>query len=240
LGLLKTRIGDGEESIDVMNRTQGNPDWSVLRPYGSSGTTCIVPNEVLGRWIEKTDYLGSRRRENYTGNVLIRYLCPANAIRGGWQTDGYYYGITAPDAWGKLGYDWKDAPNQGRGFSADLSGNELPNAPRVTFNIGAQYRVELPQGWDLMIRGDYYRQSDSWMRVYNLAPYDRLKGWDNANVSFTLTNPTSDFVVQAYVKNLFDDTPITDGYTGPDELSNFTNVFTLDPRIIGLSVRKTF
>jgi outer membrane receptor protein involved in Fe transport len=139
--------------------------------------------------------------------------------------------------------DWNpltDAPNGGRGFSADLSGNELPNAPHVTFNIGAQYRIDLPQGWDLMLRGDYYRQSDSWMRVYNYAPYDRLKGWGNANLSFTLTNPTSDLVVQAYVKNVFDDTPLTDGFTGPDEMGNATNVFILDPRIIGVSVRKSF
>ena len=92
----------------------------------------------------------------------------------------------------------------------------------------------------MTVRGDYYRQSDSWMRVYNNAPYDRLKGWDNANVSVTLSNSTSDLMVQVYVKNVFDDTPITDGFTGPDELGNFTNVFTLDPRIIGVSVRKSF
>nr|WP_316629235.1 TonB-dependent receptor [uncultured Brevundimonas sp.] len=240
LGLLKTRIGDGEQSIDVMNRTQGHDDWVVLRPYGSSPSTCIVPKEVIGRWIESTDYLGKNKRPNYTGNVLIRLLCPARAINGGFQTGGQYYNSRSPDEWGKLAYDWKDAPNQGRGFSADLSGNELPNAPRVTFNIGAQYRFELPRGWDFTVRGDYYRQSDSWMRVYNLAGYDRLKGWGNANLSLTLSNPASDFVIQAYVKNLFDDTPIVDGYTGPDELSNFTNVFTLDPRIIGASIRKSF
>lgn len=91
-----------------------------------------------------------------------------------------------------------------------------------------------------MVRGDYYRQSDSWMRVYNNAPYDRLKGWANANLSATLTNPTADFMVQVYVKNVFDDTPITDGFTGPDDLGNSTNVFTLDPRIIAVSVRKSF
>src|SRR3546814_2133522 len=33
------------------------------------------------------------------------------------------------------------APNMGRGFAADLTGNELPNAPRLTFNIGAQYTL---------------------------------------------------------------------------------------------------
>ena len=106
--------------------------------------------------------------------------------------------------------------------------------------IRDRYRIELPAGWDLMLRGDYYRQADSWMRVYNLRPYDRLEGWGNANLSMTLTNRTSDLVVQAYVKNVLDDTPITDGFTGPDDLGNATNVFTLDPRIIGVSVKKSF
>lgn len=90
-----------------------------------------------------------------------------------------------------------------------------------------------------MIRGDYHRQSDSYARVYN-SEYDRLKAWGNLNLSATLINPDKNIAVQVYVKNVLDDTPITDAYTGPDELGNFTNVFTLDPRIIGVSVRKTF
>src|SRR3546814_14968613 len=31
-GYLRTRIGKGAQSIDVMDRTQGNEDWVVLRP----------------------------------------------------------------------------------------------------------------------------------------------------------------------------------------------------------------
>lgn len=247
LGLLKTRVGDGEESIDVMNRTQGNEDWLVLKPWPGSPSTCIAPKDIVGRLSYGFDRLAPGQTPSAIGQLLMRTLCPSMYLGGSWVPGsgaGFNYADGRTDPWQAMyPISWNpltDAPNGSRGFSDDLSGNELPNAPRVTFNIGAQYRIELPQGWDVTLRGDYYRQSDSWMRVYNLAPYDRLNGWENANVSVTLANPAADLVVQAYVKNVFDDTPITDGFTGPDDLGNATNVFTLDPRIIGVSVRKSF
>src|SRR3546814_20064556 len=75
--------------------------------------------------------------------------------------------------------------NGGRGFFADLGGNELPNSPRLTFNLGAQYTAFIDGGdWELTFRGDYYRQSKSFARVYN-TEYDRLKAWDNLNLAVT-------------------------------------------------------
>lgn len=130
------------------------------------------------------------------------------------------------------------APNGGRGFGAPIGGNQLPNAPHFTFNIGAQYTFFFDD-WQLAIRGDYYRQSSSFARIYNTA-YDKLKGWGNGNVALTLSRPESDLQFQIYVKNILNKTPITDAFTGPDELGNFTNVFTLDPRIYGLNVKVGF
>src|SRR3546814_10720791 len=93
-----------------------------------------------------------------------------------------------------------DAPNGGRGFYADLEGNELPNSPRFTFNIGAQYTFFIDD-WNLTFRGDYYRQAKSYARVYN-TEYDRLRAWDNANLAVTLERPESQFAMQLYVKKL--------------------------------------
>lgn len=239
LGLLRTRIADGETSIDVMDRLQGHDDWMVMRPWPTSPSTCVVPKSIIGRFINNP----ATSRGN---NIFVKLMCPGpNVLAVDGSPPGFspgsFWGTLYGDQWGPLVYNpLTDGPNQGRGFSTDLSGNSLPNAPSVTFNIGAQYRLELPQGWDLTLRGDYYRQSDSWMRVYNHVDYDRLKGWGNANLSATLANPDSDLVVQVYVKNVFDDAPITDGFTGPDEIGNTTNVFTLDPRLIGVSIRKEF
>ena len=121
---------------------------------------------------------------------------------------------------------------------ADLGGNELPNSPNWTVNFGAQYTF-LVGGWDLTVRGDYYWQDRSYARIFN-TEYDQLKAWDNANISVSLENETQDLVFSAYVKNVFDKTPITDMFTNSDDTGLTANVFTLDPRLFAFSVTKKF
>ena len=64
--------------------------------------------------------------------------------------------------------------------------------------------------------------------------------WANVNISATLERPADGLVIQAYVKNLFDKTPITDAFTNSDDTGLTTNVFTLDPRLVAVSVSKRF
>ena len=89
------------------------------------------------------------------------------------------------------------------------------------------------------MRGDYYRQSESFARVYN-TEIDRLRAWDNVNAAINLTRPDDDFSLQLYVKNVFNDAPITDFFLNSDDTGLTANVFTLDPRIIGLSATVGF
>ena len=230
LGLLKTRVGDGEGSIDVMNRTQGNDDWMVVRPWLQVPSNCIAPREHV------ETILSSPLAESF-GVVALSALCSGS---NRWGTYDPNFNSILP-FWAFFGFTYdplNDAPNGGKGFAADLSGNELPNAPRVTANVGAQYTFHISD-WDLTVRGDYYRQSSSYFRVYN-TEYDRLKGWDNTNLSMTLENPSLNLTVQAYVKNVFDDAPIVDAFTNSDDSLLTTNVFTLDPRVMGLSLSKRF
>lgn len=230
LGLLKTRIGDGESSIDVMNRTQGNKDWMVLRPWMQVPSNCIAPTAHVETVLNSP-------LSSFIGFNSLAALC-GGALRIGSYDPGFNSDYPL---WMLYGFEYNpltDAPNGGRGFAADLSGNELPNAPRVTANIGAQYTFSL-DGWDMTLRGDYYRQSSSYFRVYN-TEYDRLKGWGNANISVTMENFSSNIIVQAYVKNILDDAPIVDAFTNSDDSLLTTNVFTLDPRVYGLSITKRF
>jgi outer membrane receptor protein involved in Fe transport len=246
LGYLRTRLKDGEQSIDVMNRTQGDPDWMVLRPWLQVPSNCVAPTVLVERILANPFPLQE---------VALASLCPGsnrvgtfNPAAPGRVPLSAFYGFTydpfAPYNPDTIGMNIADggsgAPNGGRGFYADLGGNELPNSPRVTFNLGAQYTFFIDDGdWELTFRGDYYRQSKSFARVYNTT-YDRLKGWDNVNVAMTLTRPADELTFQLYVKNLFNDAPITDFFTNSDDTGLSTNVFTLDPRIIGFSVTKSF
>ncbi|EJL37199.1 outer membrane cobalamin receptor protein [Caulobacter sp. AP07] len=229
-GYLKTRIGDGESSIDVMNRTQGNPDWMVLRPWLQVPSNCVAPTKYVQTIL-------SRPFPPEMTVVALQALC-GGSLRTGTFNPNFPSSVPF---WRLFGFNYDpltEAPNGGRGFKADLSGNELPNAPNWTANIGAQYTF-FRGPWSLTFRGDYYYQGSSYARVYN-TEYDRLKAWDNANLSVTLERPDQGLVFQAYVKNLFDKTPITDTFTNSDDTGLTANVFTLDPRLVAFSVSKRF
>ncbi len=234
LGYLDTEIGDGETSIDIMNRTQGiideetgEPKYVIVKPWVQLPSNCVIPAEYMALWLDFTD--------SYIG---YPFLC------GGVRGALLLFGNPPPDDPNFPGapYDPANYPelNGGAGILAQLGGNELPNAPHWTTNLGAQYSFDLPQEWRLTIRGDAYWQSQSWARVYNLDPYDKLHGWYNANVSMTVENEELGLTIEGYVKNLLNDTPITDAFLNSDDTALTTNVFVLDPRLYGLSIRKTF
>lgn len=230
LGLLKTKVGAGESSIDVMNRTQGNPDWMTIRPWVQVPSNCVAPKAYVETIM--TSPLGQALSAN-----ALAALCGGAARLGSY--DPNFPGLFP--FWAFFGITYNpltDAPNGGKGFSADLGGNELPNAPHVTANIGAQYTFHLAD-WDLTARGDYYRQSSSFFRVYN-TEYDRLKGWGNLGITVTLENAPLNLTAQFYVKNLLNKAPIIDAYTNSDDSMLTTNVFTLDPRIVGFNLSKRF
>ena len=230
-GYLHTEIGDGERSIDLMDRTQGGhqsfagfDEWTVLKPWIASSSNCVVPMEVLEAALSNGDGIGN-----------MMWLCPGGSYNGNtFRPSGPYtipnYGNYDPDV---------EAPNGGAGFFADLSGKELPNAPHWTASVGAQYRMDFPAGWEATLRGDFYWQSQSFARVYN-TQYDKLRAWTNTNVSLWFDHDALGITAEVYVKNVFDETPITDAFLNSDDAALTTNVFTLDPRLVGVSLRKRF
>ncbi|MGB7411115.1 MAG: TonB-dependent receptor [Sphingopyxis granuli] len=226
LGYLRTKIGKGESSIDIMNRTQGNPDYTLVKPWMQLPSNCVVPTHVAAEW--------ARARSG-----LMQYYGLCGGVRG--LIAGFFPPVITDPAFGGTEYDPANYPelNGGAGLRADLSGNELPNAPRWTANIGAQYTIDFDADWSATLRGDAYWQAKSWHRVYNLDPYDRLKSWSNVNISLRVDGP-EDLTFEAYVKNVFNKSPITDAFLNSDDTGLTTNVFTLDPRVIGFSIAKKF
>lgn len=229
IGYLQTRVGDGESSIDVMNRTQGDAEWTLLRPWVQVPSNCIAPTRLAKLMVDLN--------AGETTMWGLQALCAGSARFGSWTPE---IESTIP-FWAFLGETYNpltDAPNFGRGIAADLSGNNLPNSPELTANIGSQYTF-YGSGWDVTVRGDYYWQSDSYFRVYN-TEYDRIRAWDNLNLSITVVNAARDLELGIYVKNVLDETPIVDAFTNSDDTGLTTNVFTLDPRLVGVSLKKRF
>ena len=209
MGYQGSKIADGEKSIDLMDRLQGTPGYHVVKPFVQLASNCVASDQFI---LEALNSFGPAS------------ICPGFIFAN-------FFGI-----------DYSDPvalPNGGAGFFDDLSGNELPNAPHWTMSVGAQYGWQFMEGWKATVRGDAYWQAQSWARVYNSDPYDKLHGWYNVNLSAWIENQDG-LKIEFYAKNLLDKTPITDAFLNSDDTALTTNVFVLDPRLLGLSIKKDF
>ena len=125
------------------------------------------------------------------------------------------------------------------GVPVNLKGKELPNSPHWTFSVGAQYTMDLTSDWTATLRGDYYKQTDSFARIYN-STADKIKGWQNVNATLTFDNDPWNLSVELYVKNATDEEAINDFYLTDDSSGLFRNAFYGDPRTYGLAITKKF
>ncbi|MGE5566449.1 MAG: TonB-dependent receptor domain-containing protein [Parcubacteria group bacterium] len=214
LGYQDSRIANGEKSIDLMNRTQGDPNLVVVKPFVIMTSNCVASKQALHDWVNDS---------------IITYGTPVVGLAQ--ACGGFGLGYPAP-------LNPLNGPNGGAGVYADLGGKQLPNAPHWTTSLGAQYGTDIGDGWRATIRADGYWQSQSWARVYN-AVNDKLHGWYNANLSLWVENDNG-LKIELYAKNILDKTPITDAFLNSDDTALTTNVFVLDPRLIGLSIKKGF
>jgi outer membrane receptor protein involved in Fe transport len=212
LGLLDTEIGDAK-SIDTFNRTQGDPTLVVVK--ASNASNCVANKAGV---------------QGLMGLINAGALLPTTMLG---ICSGAFTGAANPLAGLGINIPFSD------GIEKNLSGNQLPNSAKATLSVGAQYTFELPAGWGGTIRGDYYHQGKTFSRIYNSAA-DRIDAWENVNASLQIVNEGMGVQVEAYVKNLLDDSPITDLYLTDDSSGLFRNGFILEPRTFGVSIQKSF
>jgi iron complex outermembrane recepter protein len=257
-GYEDTAVGKGQRAIDLMDRTAGNPNWMVVKPFVTQASNCILPTYVVAAMVQQdadhstTSSAGfceiaySAHLDPLTGLAYVRNPTISWAIST--SIPPGYVGFdplagASDDLYGGQnvsgGIDYGPAPNNGEGFAKDLSGNKLPNAPPFTVSFGAQYTIPLSTDWAGTLRGDYYWQDYSWARVFNDNPYDRLRGYTNVNLTLIFTNQNG-WQVMGYVKNMFDTTDITGTFLNSDDTGLTTNVFLTDPRLFGVRVTKNW
>jgi len=229
-GYEKTRMADGSRAIDLIDRTAGMPGWIVQRPFPTFPSNCVAPTWLV------------------TFNDQLHAVCfayPTNTDPATWlpyvpnPTEGTY-GADVFTHWGYNypGFDPETAPNHGEGFTKDLSGNELPNAPHFTATITADYTIPLPADWLVTLHTDLYYQSEAWTRVFNTPGYDKLKAYNNINLAAIFSDEDRGWTVMAYIKNVLDKDNITGAFLNSDDTGLTTNVFLNEPRLYGLRVTK--
>lgn len=233
IGYLHTEIEEGKV-VDTFNRAQGDASY-------------IYANSTNGGCILNAAGVANLLRVSGGPALLANLACAGPSMTGstiGGRLIGAGVPAAAANALVSGVYNYgpnvsRFASGAGEGVIQDLSGNELPNAPEWTVSLGAQYRWELPNGWNATLRGDYYRQSESYMR-YNNAFFDRIDAWENINASLIFANADIDLNVQLFVKNLMDDNTIVGFDINDENLGATRSVFLLDPRLYGIAITKGF
>jgi iron complex outermembrane receptor protein len=234
-----TALAKGDSAVDLMDRTAGNPDWFVVKPFVNEASNCIFPGYVAKDINQGAAFFGAS---------VVSYCAWAYDLHRDPFTELPYVAnptVCAPNAAntclpaGYPGFDPSTAPNNGAGFSKNLGGNKLPNAPPYTVSFGAQYTVPLSADWAGTLRSDFYWQDASWWRVFNDLSYDRLHGYDTVNLTLIFTNQNG-WQVMLYDKNVFNVTAITGAFLNSDDSGLTTNVFLTDPKLIGIRVTKNW
>ncbi len=268
-GWEQSSINNGQGAIDLMDRTAGNSNWVVLKPTITRSSNCIIPAYVVAEAVAAGNgdaifYDGAVSQSSGVGTLISACQTAYDSgndpltnlpyVQDPHTTSGGTAAFTRPLPAGYPGFDPLSVdpnapanvnnglglpPNNGAGFDKNLGGNELPNTPPFTVSGGAQYTMPVSGNWAVTLRGDYYWQDYSWARIFNDNPYDRLRGYTNVNLSLILTSQ-SGWQVMLYDKNVFNTTDITGTFLNSDDSGLTTNVFTTDPRLIGVRVTKNW
>ncbi len=229
IGYLDTQIEQGVV-VDTFDRTRGD-------------STYIYGNSTSGGCVVRATGVAAILAVPGGPATLANRVCSGPAsVTAGLVAAGNTPAAAAALAAGMYSYGSNVSlytSGAGEGVRQNLKGNELPNAPKWTMSLGAQYRWELENGWNVTLRGDYYRQTESFMR-YNNAAFDRIQAWDNLNASLIVANPDIDLTFQMFVKNAMDEDTIVGFDIADENLGSTRSLFLLDPRIYGISITKGF
>jgi outer membrane receptor protein involved in Fe transport len=222
IGYLDTKIKNAD-SIDTFNRTQSNPGLTVVK--SSSASNCVVSTAAAATALAVAN--GDIPGTTPNPFNLLGVCTLTSAAGAGTNINGTGAIAAGTNAFGGL---------VSEGVSVDLDGNSLPNAPHWTVSLGAQYTWTMGP-WDATLRGDYYHQTKTFARIYNSVP-DRIKAWDNVNLTLTVENSDLGVELAGFVKNATNEKAITDFYLTDDSSGLYRNAFYTEPRTYGVSVTK--
>ncbi len=235
LGLLNTEIQD-TWGIDVLDRTNGRSDLVAIKNAASFGN-CVVSAQGYAAVLRgvQAGVLPAGATRGLCAGAFVGQEAALAAFNGGNAIGS----VTVTNSDGTQSTISGFTPFDGEAKSLD--GNSQPGAPESTFNVGVEYTWDPGSfgNWGLTGRVDYYRQSDSFSRVYNTAR-DELPSWDNLNATVSLFNDENGIRVDLFGKNISDEEVITGAYLTDDSSGLFTNIFLTEPRTYGVSVTKSW
>jgi outer membrane receptor protein involved in Fe transport len=121
------------------------------------------------------------------------------------------------------------------GFSKSLKGRELPNAAPWSIKVGGQHTFGIG-GWELTPRVEFFWHDRMFGRFYN-DKKDIIDSWQQLDASVRLAQPDGPWSLELWAKNLQGNDDVTGHYFTDPTSANFTNLFILEPRTFGGTVR---
>jgi outer membrane receptor protein involved in Fe transport len=122
------------------------------------------------------------------------------------------------------------------GFTVNVRGNRLPNAPTYKFAVGAQYTIDAgSSGYTIVPRVDLNYTGNSYGTIFNVNPIDKIPGYEVVNAQIQFNAPDDRFYVRGFVTNLTGNDSITGLYVTDQSSGLYTNIFTIEPRRYGVA-----
>jgi len=212
-GWLDSELDDGQLVFDHYDPLQGNPDYILLKDNPLPILFVAPRAQVL---------------------PLVDQAIAAGAAVG---QPGTLYADGTPSLISAQ-FLVANGVETSNGFKADVGGNKIPFAPTHTFSIGLGYSWYFGFG-SAHARWDYYRQSRSFSRIYNV-PGRAIPSWKQHDVSLAFESANGRWMVKAWARNLTDEISINNNSFAFAQ-SGGARFFNLnDPRLFGATVRMNF
>ena len=93
------KLAKGTSAVDLMDRTAGNPDWIVVRPFVTQASNCILPTYVVGELLLEQSVGGGGQVSVACGNAYNDGLDPITRLP-------YVPNPTVPDGKGSRDTAW--------------------------------------------------------------------------------------------------------------------------------------
>lgn len=125
------------------------------------------------------------------------------------------------------------------GNCVDVTGNELPHAPKVALQIMYEHNIPLSNGDAVAPRISFHYQSANWLSVFNLGDGDRQKAYSTADIAVRYSSKRN-WYADLYVRNVSDEKIKTSaGSAGTYPNAIWTAQYSA-PRTFGLNAGYNF
>lgn len=130
--------------------------------------------------------------------------------------------------------------------TVDVSGETLSRAPVVTASVGAQYTVDLTEGIEASLRGDYSFTGSQFLDA-TLAPESEIDSYHLVNLRAGISDKDGSWSLTLFADNVFDEDYFTQLIASPGaaglgvnpQIATFLGVLGA-PRTFGVELRKNF